>query len=633
MWAGVLLDELARAGVREVALAPGYRSAPLVMAAAADARLRVFTHLDERSAAFFALGVGKRARRPAAVITTSGTAVANLLPAVVEASYSEAPLLLLTADRPHRLRGADANQAIDQAGIFGRHVRDFVEAAPPEAAAAALVHLRTVAARAVASSLGRPAGPVHVNLPFAKPLAPIRVPGDVPEGFAAAHPLAARGRPEAAPLTRIEVRRSTPPAREVARLAARVREVERGLIVAGPSPEPERDGPAAKALAAATGYPLLPDALSGARFGEARGAPRIGGYDLFLDGAPTREALRPDLVLRLGASPTSANLLSLLQEAGGEQWVIDGGDRWKDHLNLATDYLRADVAGYAKALCAALARGPRRTGGEDVSPGARAAAERSDPSGEARDAWRGLWRRTERATARAVAESAEGGDLFEGAVCAEVVRAAPPGSTIFVSSSMPVRDLDAFAFPRRKRLLVYGNRGASGIDGILSSAAGVAAGGDGPVLAIVGDVAFIHDMNGLLSARDHAEVIFVLVNNDGGGIFHFLPIRNFEPAFTRHFATPHGLDFAHAAALYGLPHERVGTLARLGSALERATARGGSRIIEVGTDRERNRRRRQAVRDAVLARLEDGADDTGQPALRRGAAGDTDRPDHTGDRE
>jgi 2-succinyl-5-enolpyruvyl-6-hydroxy-3-cyclohexene-1-carboxylate synthase len=549
MWAGVLLDELARAGVREVVLAPGYRSAPLVMAAAGDSRLRILTLLDERSAAFFALGLGKRTGRPAAVITTSGTAVANLLPAVVEAAYSEAPLLLLTADRPHRLRGADANQAIDQTRMFGSHVRDFVEAAPPEAAEGALVHLRALAARAVASSVGRPAGPVHVNLPFAKPLAPTRVPGDLPGGFAATHPLAVRGRPEAAPLTRIAIRRSAPPAHEVARLAARLREVDRGLIVAGPSPEPERDGRAAKALAAATGYPLLPDALSGARFGGADGALRIGGYDLFLEHAPAREALRPELIVRLGASPTSAHLLTFLREAGGEQWVVDGGDRWKDHLNVASDYLRADMATFAEALCAELGAG-NTSGAAGIEQG----GSRHDSD----DAWPGLWRRAEQAAAHAVAESAQR-ELFEGAVCAEVVRAAPPGSTIFVSSSMPVRDLDAFAFPGRKPLLVHGNRGASGIDGILSSAAGVAAAGEGPVLAVVGDVAFIHDMNGLLSARDHTDIVFVLVNNDGGGIFHFLPIREFEPAFTRHFATPHGLDFAHAAALYGLPHERVRT--------------------------------------------------------------------------
>ena len=610
LWAGVLLDELVRAGVREVVLAPGYRSAPLVMAAAADERMRVFTHLDERSAAFFALGLGKRAGRPAAVITTSGTAVANLVPAVVEASYSEAPLLLLTADRPHRLRGADANQAIDQARMFGGHVRDFVEAAPPEAKAEALVHLRAVAARAVAASVGRPAGPVHLNLPFARPLAPTHAPGDVPEGFAAAHPLAARGRPEAAPLARIAVRRAVPPADRVAELAARVIEVERGLIVAGPSPEPGRDGPAAAALAAATGYPLLPDALSGARFGDAQGALRVGGHDLFLGRASIRKALRPELVLRLGASPTSANLLAFLGEAGGEQWVIDGGDRWKDHLNVATDYLRADVADFSDALRGELSSGSGVTGGgapvtkdgpgeanAPSGPGG-AAVGYSGPGRESSDGWPGLWVRAQEEAARAVAETSAG-DLYEGAVCAQVVRAAPPGSTVFVSSSMPVRDLDAFAFPSRTPLLVHGNRGASGIDGIVSSAAGVAAGGEGPLLAIVGDIAFIHDMNGLLSARDHAEVIFVLVNNDGGGIFHFLPIRDFEPAFTRHFATPHELDFAHAAALYRLPHERVRTREQLASSLERGIAAGGSRIIEVATDRERNRRCRQAVYEAV----------------------------------
>ena len=620
VWAGVLLDELARAGVREVVLAPGHRSAPLVLAADADARLRVFTHLDERSAAFFALGLGKRARRPAVVITTSGTAVANLFPAVVEASYGEVPLLLLTADRPHRLRGADANQAIDQARMFGGHVRDFVEAAPPGTDEAALVHLRAVAARAVASCLGRPAGPVHVNLPFAGPLAPARVSGGTPAGSASAHPLAARaGRPGAAPLTRIAERRAAPPADRVARLAARVRAVEHGLIVAGPSPEPERDGPATTAIAAATGYPLLADTLSGARFGAAERTLRVGGYDLFLAHESTRKAMRPQLVLRLGASPTSKNLLAFLEEAGGEQWVIDGGDRWKDHLNIATDYLRADVAAFSEALCGALETGSGAVGG-DIAPlrkeGPRNVSTPVRSSGEAgaglaaasvaypgparasREAWLDLWRRAERAASRAVADGAQG-EFFEGAVCAEVMRAAPPGSTIFVSSSMPVRDLDAFAFPSLKPLVVHGNRGASGIDGILSSAAGVAAGGEGPVLAVVGDVAFIHDMNGLLSARDHAEVIFVLVNNDGGGIFHFLPIRHLEPAFTRHFATPHGLDFAHAAALYGLPHERVRTRTQLTSSLERALARGGSGIVEVVTDRERNRRCREAVYDSV----------------------------------
>ena len=403
----------------------------------------------------------------------------------------------------------------------------------------------------------------------------------MPDGFASAHPLAAKGRQGGAPLARIAVRRSAPEPGLVAELAERMRTVRRGLIVAGPSPEPERDGPAALALSAATGCPLLADALSGARFHVADGAVRVGGYDLFLKSSRTRAALRPELIVRLGASPTSAHLLSFLEETEGEQWVIEQGGRWKDHLNVATDYVRADVTTFAEAVCAEAAGAG--LAGADMASG---------------DSWRGLWSRAERAARRAVAAALEG-SLFEGVICAEVVRCAAPGSTVFVSSSMPVRDVDAFALPLDKRLLVLGNRGASGIDGILSSAAGVAAGGDGPVFAIVGDVAFIHDMNGLLSARDHADVIFVLVNNDGGGIFHFLPVRQFEPAFTRHFATPHGLDFAHAAALYGLPHECVETRAGLAASLERGVSRGGSRIIEVRTDRERNRKCRQAVYEAV----------------------------------
>ncbi len=613
VWARVFLDELARAGVREVSIAPGSRSAPLVLAAVDDSRLAVFTHLDERSAAFFALGIGKRAGRPAAVVTTSGTAAANLYPAVVEAAQSETPLLLLTADRPHRLRGADANQAIDQNRLFGSYVREFVETAPPDVSAPALTHLRALAVRCVASALGVPAGPVHVNLPFAKPLEPSHAPGDVPPGFDTSHPLAARGRSKERPLTRIGVRRSAPSPEAVSRLADRIGGTVRGLVVAGPSSEPERDGPAAATLAEATGFPLLADALSGARFGPSRGAARISGYDLFLRPTDLREALRPELVVRVGGAPTSGALNSFLAEAQGvEQWVVDSGGRWKDHLNVATEYVRADLEAFAHALSRALGRAvPGReamkravaTPSPEVppdaaGPGPSAVGDR----GSVIEAWRQSWIRAGEVSERTVRAQLDG-ELFEGVVLTEVVRAAPRASTIFVSSSMPVRDLDAFGFPRDEDLAVYGNRGASGIDGIVSSAAGVAAAEGARVLAVIGDVAFAHDMNGLLAARDHAEVVFVLINNDGGGIFHMLPIREYEPAFTNHFATPHGLDFSHAARLYGLPHTRVGSRAELASCLEKALEDGGSCIIEVGTDRERNRRRREEIIEAVREAL------------------------------
>ena len=603
VWARVFLDELARAGVREVSIAPGSRSAPLVMAAADDSRLRVFTHLDERSAAFFALGIGKRARRPAAVVTTSGTAAANLYPAVVEAAQSETPLLLLTADRPHHLRGADANQAIDQNRLFGSYVREFVEAAPPEVSETALTHLRALAVRAVASTLGTPAGPVHVNFPFAKPLEPASGSGDVPVGFAASHPLAAGGRPTDRPFTGIVVRRSAAPAEAVAGLADRVASVVRGLVVAGPSSDPGRDGPAALKLAAATGYPLLADALSGARFGAAGQAARVGAYDLFLRNAELREELRPELVIRVGAAPTSGTLIDFLTQGQGvEHWVVDAGDRWKDHSNVATEYVRSDVAAFANALSGAMGGGERPRPPTDVSRPARAAARNR---GSAAEAWRQSWTRAGEVSERTVRDQLDG-ELFEGAVLAEVVHSAPVASTIFVSSSMPVRDLDAFGFPRERDLAVYGNRGASGIDGIASSAAGVAAAEGTPVLAVVGDVALIHDMNGLLAARDHAEVLFILINNDGGGIFHMLPIREYEPAFTKHFATPHGLDFGHAARLYGLPHTRVESRAELASVLARGLAEGGSGMIEVRTARDANRRRREEIIDAVQDSVSEG---------------------------
>lgn len=587
VWGRILVDELARAGVREVCVAPGSRSTPLVLALAEDERLRAFVHLDERSAAFFALGLGRATGRPAAVVTTSGTAAANLLPAVVEASWSEVPLLLLTADRPRRLRDADANQAIDQVRLFGNYPRLFLDLAAPEVEGRALRHLRVQASRAVAAALGPVAGPVHLNVPFEKPLEPDpaprdpasheapRVPEDVPPGFEEEHPRAAGGRDDGTSYTRVVVGRTRLSDDEVEGVAARVRAAPRGVIVAGPHPDSGRVGPAALRLAAATGYPLLADPLSGGRFGPGGGALRVGRSDLLLRDPSVREALRPELVIRVGASPTSAAVRAFLEEAvPARQVVVDGGHRWKDHLAAATDYLRADAGDLLEALTARV--------GEVANAG-----------------WREAWREADGAADGTVAKALEGA-LFEGTVLAEAARAVPGGGALFVSSSMPVRDLDAFGASREEAVRVHGNRGASGIDGIVSSALGVAAGSAGPTVAVLGDVALIHDMNGLLAARkQELDAVLVVIHNDGGGIFHMLPIREHEPAFTPYFATPHGLDFRHAAALYGLPFIRAESREELRTALAAGLAEGGCRIVEVRTDREENRKRHEAVAEAV----------------------------------
>ena len=593
IWARAFMEELSRAGVREICLSPGSRSTPLVLAGAALPGVRMFTHLDERCAGFFALGIAKATGRPAAVVTTSGTAAANLYPAVIEASQGETPLLVLTADRPHRLRDADGNQAIDQLHLYGGHARRFFEVAPPAVEARPLRHLRVLAARAVAEALGTPPGPVHLNFPFDKPLEPAPVEGDVAPHFHRDHPRAASGRTKGRPFTRVGRRRPEASAGEIEALGRRLRSTGSVLIVAGPSNEPDQVGPAAVGLAAATGFPLLADPLSGARFGPGPGALVLGRYDLFLRDPELRSALRPRVILRVGASPTSAALRRFLEERReSRQIVVDAGRRWKDHLALADDYLPADPTHVLETLSATLPRA--------ISAG-----------------WRGRWERLERRTAEIVSRMLAPPALSEPGVLREVARAVPEGGTLFVSSSMPVRELDAFGEPREEALHVAANRGASGIDGIVSTALGMAAGGRRPVAAVLGDIAFHHDTNGLLAARRHGlEVLFVVIHNDGGGIFHHLPIRAHEPEFTSFFATPHGLDFRHAAALHSLPFRTVSESGELDAAIRDRFASGGSAILEVRTDREEAVRVRRAIMEAVREGLRED-DATTREAGRR----------------
>jgi 2-succinyl-5-enolpyruvyl-6-hydroxy-3-cyclohexene-1-carboxylate synthase len=569
------MAELARIGLTDVCMAPGSRSTPLVLAGAAEERLRLRVHLDERSAAFFALGLARATGRPAAVLTTSGTAVANLLPAVVEASLSEIPLLLITADRPRRLRGADANQTIDQAGIFGAHVRAAYDLPDPSLDPADVRHLRVVAARAWADAWGGPAGPVHLNVPLAKPLqlsAGVSVPAPeeaVPEAYAGD-----RGRP-AVHVTR---RRAALGRDDADGVVERMAQAERGVVVVGPVPEPEAVGAAAVRLSERTGFPLLADPLSGARWRPHGEALVADAYDLHLAVPELRRALRPDLVVRVGRAPTSKHLNRWLEDHGDvDQVILDSGRRWKDHGETASHYLRVDAAEALERL-----------------------AEAARPSGS--EEWRSRWR-TYGDVARGAAQgSPDFGPGHEGAVLQAVVEAVSGPEALFVGSSMPIRDLDAFGAPapRTSPLLAFGNRGASGIDGTVSTALGVAAGTGRRVVAVLGDLAFYHDLNGLLAIREEGvEVVFVVVQNDGGGIFHLLPVREHEPDFEPYFATPHGLDFRHAARLYGLPHTLADDPAGFRDALFGALEAGGTRVVEVRTNRNENEARHRAVRDTV----------------------------------
>ena len=583
VWAGALLDELARSGVRVVCVAPGSRSTPLVLAAAGDERFRMVSVVDERSAGFFALGVGKVSGTPAVVITTSGTAGANLYPAIVEASHGEVPLLVLTADRPHRLRDTDGNQAMDQIRLFGSFPRAFFEVAPATLGDGELKHLRGQACRAVALAQGPPPGPVHMNLPFEKPLEP-----DAPEmgkvgsagNLALTGSLALRGREGGKPFVRVAPRGVRVSQEEVDRLLATLGESPRGLIVAGPVPHALETGAAILSLAAATGFPLLADPLSGARFAPSHGAHVVAGYDLFLRSPEARAALRPDFILRVGASPTSAGLLEFLRvHEGVPQVVVDDGHRWKDHTASAHEYFRHSPHGLLSAL-------------------ALEATGSGDP------AWRALWEEAEGRTRR-VLEAQPRSELLEGWILEAVAEILPEGANLLVANSMPIRDLDAFGKPRAEPLNVFGNRGASGIDGLVSTTLGIGLAREGSTVGVLGDLAFFHDMNGLLTLKqEKLPVGFVVVNNDGGGIFHTLPVRAFEPAFTQYFATPHGLDFRTAAELYGLAYRRAVSVDDFRTDLLALVSGGEPFILEVRTVREEVHVRRREILQGVEKAME-----------------------------
>jgi 2-succinyl-5-enolpyruvyl-6-hydroxy-3-cyclohexene-1-carboxylate synthase len=581
-----LVDELARAGLTDACLAPGSRSAPLALALAEHPGVRVHVHVDERSAAFFALGAAKRAGRPAAALCTSGTAAANFHPAVLEADHARAPLLLLTADRPPELRGTGANQATDQLKLYGTAVRWFCEVGPPGDGPDAGRYWRSLASRAWAAAAGPPAGPVHLNLAFAEPLVPQRLGGEP-----------APGRPGGAPWTAAAAATPPPAAAEVAALAAAVRDAPRGVLVAGWGAE--LDPGAIDRFAAASGWPVLADPLSGAR----RGPYAVSTYDGLLRAPRFAAAHRPQLAVRVGGGPTSKALGAWLDESV-PQVLVDPAGGWLDPGRTASRRLVADPSALLAATAAALGEGR----GEGL-PAATAAAlgegRGEDPpagtpgGGE----WLAGWLEADRLARTAIDRLLDGWpEPFEGQVARDLVAGLPDGATLVVGSSMPVRDVDAFARPRDGLRLVA-NRGLSGIDGFVATALGVAAAGEEPVAALCGDLALLHDAASLLGAAGRPRgAVLVVCDNDGGGIFSFLPQARlpaelFEPLF----ATPHGLDLAALAAAARLPCRRVEKAADLLPALHAALAGGGTELLLVASDRATNLARHRAITEAVRA--------------------------------
>ncbi len=581
------VEALVRAGVGDAVICPGSRSTPLALALRAHPGITVRVLLDERSAGFFALGMARAGRRPVAVLTTSGTAAANLLPAAVEASLGRVPLILLTADRPAELRDRGAAQAIDQVRLFGAHAKWFAELPLLDGEDVTARHVRSVAARAVATALAGPAGPVHLNVPFREPLVP-----DGPLG-----PL------EGEQATTVIGGRRALAQDDVERLAGSLARANRGLIVAGPQDDPALPAALAR-LAAALDWPILADPLSLARCGPHDRSRVVARADQLLRPGPWAAAHAPGLVLRFGAMPTSKPLLTLLEAERPAQVVVDGDGGWREAAIVPTTFVHADAAGTAGVLADALGTGDRRAGASRLRP----VPARGRP-------WLDAWLTADRAADRALrgwlARTTEAGEPFEGAPFAHLADLLPDGGILWAGSSMPVRDMDAWLPGGPRAIRPLANRGANGIDGVVSSAVGAAATG-AAVALVIGDLALLHDLSGLVAARLHRlSATIVVVNNDGGGIFSFLsqattarPDAGLPAHFEELFGTPHGIDLGPLVTALGAEHRAVAA-GGLRAALEASLGAPGLRVLELRTDRARNVALHREAAAAVAAALDE----------------------------
>ncbi len=600
--ATAFVDELARAGARHAVLCPGSRSTPLTMTFAADQRFRCWSLIDERSAGFFALGIAKATGTPAAVVCTSGTAAANLLPAVAEACNSHTPLIVLTADRPPELRDTGANQTIDQLKIYGSLVRWFVEVGTPQVSVDFAAYVRSLGSRAVAGAFGPPAGPVHLNFAFQDPLVPQQVPTDFPAGLDLDQPEFA-GRPEGRPWLSVARPAGVPEGEMVDALAHDVATHPRGVILAGAMTQVDRRLHDAVAdFARAAGYPVLAEPLSGLRWGPHDRSLVIAHYDALLRDARFADDHRPQVAIRLGAITTSKIAPNWLDAVGCRQIVFDPDRALSDPGRRTSTFLQADPAATLEAVAVRLTADERSVGAQFIAPAPA-------PSGATRnaDTWASAWIEADRTAAAALAShQASLGELFEGAVAAELGEALFDGATLFVAPSMPIRDIEAFLPSDGRDARFLANRGANGIDGVVSSALGAAAAGDRSVYLLIGDVALLHDIGGLFAAKRHRlPIVIVVVNNNGGGIFSFLPQAAYPEHFEEFFTTPHDIDLGQVAALYDMGYRLVNRPGRLAAAVREAAGEGGAQLVEARIPSiERNVAEHRRAWEAVARALE-----------------------------
>ncbi len=553
LWSGLIVDELIRQGIDYFCLSPGSRSTPLTTAVARHEKARKIIIYDERSAAFHALGFARASGKPAVLICTSGTAVANYLPAVIEAYQENVPLIVLSADRPPELRDSGANQTIDQIKLFGSYVRWFFDLPTPTTALSPSFVLGRVD-RLVHKAFGPPAGPVHLNVMLREPLAPEVQPP--PQEYTAS--LESRENSQW-PQTRLAAVQQLPSDSTLEEVRKIVQNTERGLVIVGGLP-PTVDRAALVRCLNRLGWVTLADVTSGLRLGYD-----WQGFVPHLDLLLTDHSFRFDTVLHLGDRYVSKRLMLYLQKHSAQTYLrVSLSEHWIDPAQTVTHLMQASPEAFCRMLENIL---PSNTDSRFV----RDLRQRSDEVESLLKVYFDSREMNQIALARMIANEI------------------PAGHGLFLANSLAVREVDMFAQRLDGPVVTAANRGASGIDGNISTAAGLAAGLQKPVTLLIGDLAFLHDLNALSLLRHLKQrLIIVLVNNGGGGIFHWLPIARFEDVFETYFATPHAFTFEHSARQFHLNYWQPDSLPSLRQAYREALKRGESALIEIRTDRGEN---------------------------------------------
>jgi 2-succinyl-5-enolpyruvyl-6-hydroxy-3-cyclohexene-1-carboxylate synthase len=554
--------ELYSTGVTDVVVSPGSRSTPMAMVMAEHPELKVHIHVDERSAAFFALGIAKATNRPVAILCTSGTAAANYFPAIVEARYSRVPLIVLTADRPHELREVGAPQAIDQLHLYGKHVKWFAEMALPEDTDEMIRYARTVCARATAIATAAPSGPVHLNFPFREPLIPrldenLFQLSERPKGY-------------------VKVYNGDLAIEDgvFEEIAEKLKGKERGLIVCGNLTD-DKFTDAVTQLSASLNYPILADPLSQLRSGLHNHENIIETYDTFLRNEDAKAFLKPDVVIRFGAMPISKALTIFLKEnQTADQYVVDGGGGWRDPTSLSTDMIFCNEALFCEKLV-------------------------SLSTNEASSAFIKNWQNLNELTKTTMKQVRDITVLSEGRLFYQLTDLLPEGATLFVGNSMPIRDLDSFFHNNGKNIRVMANRGANGIDGTVSTSLGAALYSQSMYL-VLGDLTFFHDLNGLIAAKLYnIDIHIILVNNNGGGIFSFLPQSEHPKNFELLFGTPLNIEFEHAVRMFNGNFTKIQNWDHFAVEMNQSVEQSGINVYEIVTNREKNRDEHREIWQSV----------------------------------